>query len=91
MADLEIIEGDWNEQGVLKVIFARYWYIFIEEEGQEAYVKWLRKNAALAWSNRDVTRNLMFRDYCVKCPEGDFQSYEASSAAGIMQVYPPGP
>ena len=84
-------EGDWNEQGVLKAIFARYLYMFIEEEGQEQYVEWLRKNAALAWSNRDVTRNLMFRDYSVKCPEGDFQSYEASSAVGIMQVCPPGP
>ena len=83
-------EGDWNEQGVLKAIFARYLYMLIEEGEHEQYLTWLRKNAALAWSNRDVARNLMYRDYTVKCPEGDFQSYEASSAVGIMQVYPPG-
>lgn len=82
-------EGDWNEQGVLKAIFARYAYMLIDE-GEEQYEAWLRKNASLAWSNRDTARNLMFRDYRVKCPEGDFQSYEASSAVGIMQVCPPG-
>lgn len=82
-------EGDWNEQGVLKAIFARYLYMLIEEGEHGQYLTWLRKNAALAWSNRDVARNLMYRDYTVKCPEGDFQSYEASSAVGIMQVYPP--
>ena len=81
-------EGSWNEQGVLKAIFARYLYMLVDE-GEEHYKTWLRKNAALAWSNRDTIRNLMFRDYRVKPPEGDFQSYEASSAVGIMQVCPP--
>ncbi len=92
MSDSEGIlpaEGDWNEQGVLKAVFARYLYMLISDGKQEQYLPWLRYNAATAWANRDPGRNLMFRNYKVACPTGDFQSYEASSAVGIMQVCPP--
>lgn len=82
-------EGDWNEQGVLKAIFARYMDMLVEEAGQEQYLPWLQKNVTTAWQNRDKTRTLMYRDYDVPCPDGKIQSYEASSAVGFMQVIPP--
>ncbi|HLT07697.1 MAG TPA: glycoside hydrolase family 76 protein [Cyclobacteriaceae bacterium] len=82
-------EGDWNEQGVLKAIFGRYLMQLVQEGGQKQYEAWLRKNANLAWHNRDKTRNITFRDYRVPCPTGIVQSFEASSAVGIMQVCPP--
>ncbi|MDZ7691173.1 MAG: glycoside hydrolase family 76 protein [Balneolaceae bacterium] len=82
-------EGDWNEQGVLKAIFARYIDMLIEEAGQDQYLPWLRKNINTAWENRDRDRNLMFRDYDVPAPTGKIQSYEASSGVGFMQVIAP--
>lgn len=82
-------EGDWNEQGVLKAIFARYLMKLVEDGGQDQYESWLRKNANVAWHNRDKSRDIMFRDYDVPCPKGNIQSFEASSAVGIMQVVPP--
>lgn len=83
-------EGDWNEQGVLKAIFARYIDLLIEETGQDQYQSWLHKNINTAWNNRDRERNLMFRDYDTPAPTGRIQSYEASSAVGFMQVIEPG-
>ena len=82
-------EGDWNEQGVLKAIFARYMDMLIEDAGQDQYLPWLQRNVNTAWRNRDRTRTLMYRDYDVPCPNGKIQSYEASSAVGFMQVIPP--
>lgn len=82
-------EGDWNEQGVLKAIFARYLMYLIEDGGQDQYESWLRKNATLAWHNRDKYRNITYRNYTIPCPILTVQSYEASSAVGIMQVCPP--
>lgn len=82
-------EGDWNEQGVLKAIFARYMNMLIEDAGQEQYLAWLQKNTSTAWENRDRNRNLMFRDYSIPAPSGKIQSYEASSGVGFMQVLPP--
>ena len=82
-------EGDWNEQGVLKAIFARYLMQLVEVGDQKQYEPWLRKNANLAWHNRDRNRDITFRDYRVACPTGHIQSFEASSAVGIMQVCPP--
>lgn len=84
-------EGDWNEQGVLKAIFARYLMQLVKVGDQQQYEPWLRSNANLAWHNRDRNRQIMFRDYRVACPTGPIQSFEASSAVGIMQVCPPNP
>lgn len=92
MADSDGIlpaEGDWNEQGVLKAIFGRYLMLLVEEGGQEQYEPWLRKNADLAWHNRDKYRDITYRNYKIPCPILRVQSYEASSAVGIMQVCPP--
>lgn len=81
-------EGDWNEQGVLKAIFVRYVDMLIEGIDQDQYLPWLQKNANAAWENRDKSRTLMFRDYDIPCPKGKIQSYEASSAVGLMQIIP---
>ena len=81
-------EGDWNEQGVLKAIFARYMQKLIKDGGQNQYTSWLQENATLAWHNRDENRDIMFRDYDVKAPILTIQSYEASSGVELMQVIP---
>jgi predicted alpha-1,6-mannanase (GH76 family) len=82
-------EGDWNEQGVLKAIFARYLMDLVNDGKQEQYLPWIQKNASVAWRNRDKNRNIMFRDYDIPCPVLTVQSFEACSAVGIMQIAPP--
>jgi predicted alpha-1,6-mannanase (GH76 family) len=82
-------EGDWNEQGVLKAIFARYMMMLVKDANQTQYLDWARKNINKAWGNRDPSRGLTYRNYNVVCPSGTIQSYEASSAVGFMQVCPP--
>lgn len=82
-------EGDWNEQGVLKAIFARYILLLITDGHQTKYLPWIRKNINKAWGNRDATRGLTYRNYNVVCPSGTIQSYEASSIPAFMQVCPP--
>jgi predicted alpha-1,6-mannanase (GH76 family) len=92
MCDAEGIlpaEGSWNEQGVLKAIFARYLMKLIEDGGQDQYLAWLQKNGTIAWNNRDQNRDIMFRDYNVLAPILSIQSYEASSGVEILQVCPP--
>lgn len=82
-------EGDWNEQGVLKAIFARYIMMLVKDAGQSQYLPWIRKNINTAWGNRDTGRGLTYRNYAVQCPTGNIQSYEASSIVGFMQVCDP--
>lgn len=79
-------EGDWNEQGVLKAIFARHLMKLVNLGNYAGYLEWLQMNANLAWHNRDKNRDIMYRDYKVKAPILTIQSYEASSAVEIMQV-----
>lgn len=83
-------EGDYNEQGVLKAIFAQYIMQLIGEMGQKQYLPWIESNIKLGWQNRDPQRNLTYRNYDVPCPIGDIQSYEASSIVTFMQLYRPG-
>ncbi len=80
-------EGDWNEQGVLKAIFAQYIVRLIEDAQQTQYLPWIKKNITLAWENRDKTRDITYRNYTIPCPTGDIQSYEASSAVAFMQLF----
>ncbi len=80
-------EGDWNEQGVLKSIFAHYMHMLIYEGEQKQYLDWINRNIDLAWSNRDPQRGIMHRDYTKPCPEGPVQSYESSSGVAFMQLF----
>lgn len=82
-------EGDWNEQGVLKAIFAQYVMMLVKDAGQSQYIPWLQKNINTAWGNRDAARGLTYRNYKIPCPTGVIQSYEASSAVALMQLCPP--
>jgi predicted alpha-1,6-mannanase (GH76 family) len=82
-------EGDFNEQGVLKAIFAQYIMQLIQDGGQSQYLAWIQTNVNTGWINRDATRNLTYRNYAVSCPTGDIQSYEASSIVTFMQLCPP--
>ena len=82
-------EGDYNEQGVLKAIFAHYMFMLINEGEQKQYLPWIQHNATWAWRNRDKKRNIMYRNYGVPCPTGSIQSYEASSGVALLQLCPP--
>lgn len=82
-------EGDWNEQGVLKAIFAHYIHLLIEEAGQDQYLDWIHDNINSAWRNRDTARGIMHRDYTAPCPTGVVQSYESSSGVAFMQLFDP--
>jgi len=79
-------EGDWNEQGILKSIFAGYMFELIDVTRDNDYLHWMDSNLRLAWKNRDQSRLVMFRDYTIQCPTGTIQSYEASSALRIMML-----
>jgi predicted alpha-1,6-mannanase (GH76 family) len=81
-------EGDFNEQGVMKAIFADYMMQLINEGGQAQYLSWIKGNITTGWLNRDRARNLTYRNYAVSCPTGYIQSYEASSLVTFMQLYP---
>ncbi len=80
-------EGDFNEQGILKAIFAQYVMRLIYEFGQDQYLPWVKTNIETGWTNRDKARNLTFRNYNIPCPTGDIQSYEASSIVMFMQLW----
>ena len=82
-------EGDWNEQGVLKSIFAQYMITLLREEPQTEYAKWINDNINSAWQNRDQVRGIMHRNYKILCPKGTVQSYESSSAVAFMQLFEP--
>jgi len=81
-------EGDFNEQGVLKAIFAQYMMQLIQTSTQSPYLAWIQKNVNTGWQNRDKSRNLTFRNYSVSCPTGNIQSYEASSIVTFLQICP---
>ncbi|TCC90117.1 alpha-1,6-mannanase [Pedobacter frigiditerrae] len=80
-------EGDWNEQGVLKSIFAQYLAELVKVAPTTDYAKWAIFNANTAWNNRDQTRGIMHRNYKIACPSGVVQSYESSSAVALMQLF----
>jgi predicted alpha-1,6-mannanase (GH76 family) len=82
-------EGDYNEQGVLKTIFAQYLAELAKVYPEGNYAKWAVYNANTAWNNRDQTRNIMHRNYKAPCPVGVVQSYESSSAVAFMQLFAP--
>ena len=82
-------EGDWNEQGCMKAIFAHYMGVLVYDCNQTQWLPWMYANANAAWNNRDHERNLMYRDYTTKCSNGMIQSYEASSGVAFLQVFSP--
>lgn len=81
-------EGDWNEQGCMKAIFAHYMGILVYDCNQSQWLSWIYKNTNAAWTHRDSERNLTYRDYTVNCSSGMIQSYEACSGPAFMQVFP---
>jgi predicted alpha-1,6-mannanase (GH76 family) len=80
-------EGDFNEQGVLKAIFAQYISQLIKEGGQSQYLSWIQTNINTGWDNRDKERNLTWRNYALPAPTGVMQSYESSSVVTFMQLF----
>ncbi|TWR24965.1 alpha-1,6-mannanase [Mucilaginibacter achroorhodeus] len=82
-------EGDFNEQGVLKAIFAQYIMQLIKDAGQTQYLSWIRQNVDAGWNNRDKQRDLCWRNYALPAPTGVMQSYESSSIVTFMQLCPP--
>ncbi len=82
-------EGDWNEQGCMKAIFAHNIGILIKDCNQTQWAQWIYHNIDEAWAHRDPERNLMYRNYTVSCSQGMIQSYEACSGVAFMQVFSP--
>lgn len=82
-------EGDFNEQGVLKAIFAQYIVQLIKDAGQTQYLAWIQENINTGWNNRDKARDLCWRNYALPAPTGVMQSYESSSIVTFMQLFPP--
>jgi len=82
-------EGDWNEQSVLKAVFAQYLAELVKVNPEGDFAKWAVFNANSAWNNRDQTREIMHRNYKIACPVGPVQSYESSSAVAFMQLFAP--
>jgi predicted alpha-1,6-mannanase (GH76 family) len=80
-------EGDFNEQGVLKAIFAQYIMQLITDGKQTQYLDWVKTNINTGWNNRDKDRNLTWRNYALAAPRGVMQSYESSSIVTFMQLY----
>ena len=64
-------EDDYNEQGILKSIFAHYLMELIDVYGQKQYLPWVEQNISLGWANRDKQRGITYRNYAVPCPAGD--------------------
>jgi predicted alpha-1,6-mannanase (GH76 family) len=82
-------EGDFNEQGILKSIFAQYINQLIVDGGQSQYSDWIYNNINTGWKNRDKSRNLTWRNYALPAATGVMQSYESSSVVMFMQLFPP--
>jgi predicted alpha-1,6-mannanase (GH76 family) len=80
-------EGDFNEQGTMKAIFADYIMQLINDGKQTQYLSWILTNVDTGWANRDPARNLTYRNYAVACPTGYIQTYEACSLVSFMQQY----
>jgi len=81
-------EGDFNEQGVMKAIFADYMMQLINEGKQTQYLSWIETNVDAGWTNRDASRNLTYRNYAIPCPTGYIQTYEACSIVAFLQLAP---
>ena len=81
------MQQDFDEQGVLKAIFAHYMKDLITKGGQEQYRGWMVHNANTAWENRDPARGIMHRDYTRPAPTGTIQSYESSSGVALMRLF----
>lgn len=77
------------EQGIYAAIFAQYVVRLIEDGKQKQYTDWLRYNIDTAWKNRDVNRNLTFKDFKIPCPTGLLEVYDASGCVALMQVITP--
>lgn len=77
------------EQGIYAAIFAQYIIRLIEDGNQPQYMDWLRHNIDVAWNNRDVNRNVTFKDAAKPCPTGVMESYDASGCPALMQVISP--
>lgn len=77
------------EQGIYGAIFAQYIITLIKNGDQPQYVDWLHLNINTAWNNRDMSRNITFKDASQACPKGIIQSYDASTCPALMQVIIP--
>ncbi|WP_321335208.1 glycoside hydrolase family 76 protein [uncultured Bacteroides sp.] len=77
------------EQGIYTAIFAQYIIRLIEDGNQPQYLDWLRYNINKAWGNRDVNRNVTFKDAAKPCPTGTVESYDASGCPALMQLISP--
>lgn len=77
------------EQGIYGAIFAQYIVRLIEDGNKPEYIEWLTSNINAGWNNRDVNRNITYKDVSVPCPTGVVEVYDASTCPALMQVVKP--
>jgi len=77
------------EKGIYGAIFSQYIIRLIEDGNKPQYLDWLRQNINSAWNNRDVSRNITYKDATVPCSTGIVEVYDASTCPALMQVISP--
>jgi hypothetical protein len=81
-------EGDFNEQGVLKAIFAQYIMQLINDGGQTQYLDWITNNINTGWKNRDTDRNLTFRNYSHSLPNRRYTILRGKQYCNVYAALP---
>lgn len=77
------------EQGIYAAIFGQYMVRLVEDAHQPQYLEWLRYNINTAWDNRDVQRDITYKNAAIACPQGVMESYDASGCPALMQLILP--
>lgn len=74
------------EQGIYGAIFAQYIIRLIEDGNKPEYKNWMITNINAGWNNRDISRNITYKDVSIPCPTGIVEVYDASTCPALMQV-----
>lgn len=82
-------DEDVGDGGGFKGIYARYLAELATVYHQSQYLGFLRKNAAVAWSNRRISDNLVGNNWTTPpAPTDTIQTHVAGSAVAILQLVP---
>ncbi len=78
-------EGDDDDGGGFKGIFARWAVRFTRDTGITAYDAWFKRNADVAWENRNA-RGTSGQDWSMPTGERTLSAFDSSSAVVMMEV-----
>ena len=77
------------DQSMYAASFAQYSIRRREDGKQPQDMDGVRHNIDVEWNNRDVKRNVTFKDAAKPCSTGVMESYDASGCPALMQVISP--